>query len=78
MKQDINKRVKQVIAKYLDVKESKVKESSYLMDDLGADSLDIVEIIMAIETEFDCTVSDGVIENTKTVNDIITYLKENL
>ena len=75
---DIKKTVKHIIAKHLSIEEKKIKDSSNLSDDLGADSLDIVELIMAIETEFDIEIPDQIIENTKTVEDIITYLKENL
>ena len=77
MKQDIKKTVKHIIAKHLGIEEKKVKDSSNLSDDLGADSLDVVELVMAVETEFDIEIPDRVIENIKTVQDIITYLKEN-
>ena len=74
---DIKKTVKHIIAKHLGIEEKKVKDSSNLSDDLGADSLDILELIMAVETEFDIEIPDRIIENIKTVQDIITYLKEN-
>lgn len=78
MKQDINKKVKQIISKHLGIEEDKIQESSNLIEDLGADSLDVVELVLAVETHFGCEVPDKVMENLKTVNDIITYLKENL
>jgi len=77
MGMNINKTVKHLIAKHLGVEEKRIKDTSSLEDDLGADSLDIVEVIMAIETEFNIEIPDRVIENIKTVQDIITYLKEN-
>lgn len=77
MKEDnISNRVKHIIAKYLDVEEEKVKESSDLVDDLGADSLDTVELILQIEEEFAVEIPDEVGENIKTVQDIISFLKK--
>lgn len=77
-KDNISNRVKHIVAKYLGVEEEKVKESSDLADDLGADSLDTVELILQIEEEFAVEIPDEVGENIKTVKDIINYLKENL
>lgn len=77
MNKDTDKIVKHIIAKHLGIEEKKVKDSSNLSDDLGADSLDILELVMAVETEFDIEIPDRVIENIKTVQDIIIYLKEN-
>lgn len=78
MKNDINTQVKHVIAKKLGVEESKIKETSNLADDLGADSLDTVELIIELEEEFAIEIPDEVGENIKTVQDIINYLKENV
>lgn len=77
MKKDINKTVKQIISKHLGVEESKIKENSNLTEDLGADSLDIVELVIAVESKFDVEIPDRIMENMRTVQDIITYLKEN-
>lgn len=77
MKQDINKTVKHIIAKHLGIEESKIKETSYLTDDLGADSLDSIELVMAFEDEFDIEIPDKDSENFKTVQDIIEYLQKN-
>lgn len=77
MKKDINKTVKQIISKHLGVEESKIKENSNLTEDLGADSLDIVELVIAVESKFDVEIPDRIMENIRTVQDIITYLKEN-
>ena len=78
MKNDINAQVKHVVSKKLGVEESKVKETSNLADDLGADSLDTVELVIELEEEFACEIPDEVAENIKTIQDIINYLKENV
>lgn len=77
MIKDIEKRVKHIIAKHLGIEESKIKNTSDLSDDLGADSLDTIELVMALEEEFDKEISDKTAENLKTVQDIITYLQKN-
>ena len=74
---DISKKLKTVIAEQLGVEEDEVLESSKLVDDLGADSLDIVELIMAIEEEFEVEIKDEVVEEFVTVSDIIKYLEVN-
>lgn len=74
---DISKKLKTVIAEQLGVEEDEVLESSKLVDDLGADSLDIVELIIAIEEEFEVEIKDEVAEGFVTVSDIIKYLEVN-
>jgi len=69
-------RVKKIIVDQLGVDESKITESSSFVDDLGADSLDIVELIMAFEEEFDVEIPDEDAEKIKTVGDAITYLNK--
>jgi acyl carrier protein len=64
-----------VIAIRLDISESKIKPESSFKDDLGADSLDLVELAMELEDVFRVTVSDDDAENFKTVQDVIDYLK---
>lgn len=76
MKKDINKIVKHIISRHLGVEESKIKEVSNLTDDLGADSLDTIELVMAFEEEFDKEIPDKVAENFRTVQDIIDYLQK--
>jgi acyl carrier protein len=74
---DIAERVKKIIVEQLSVKEEEVKPQASLMDDLGADSLDTVELVMAFEEEFDTEIPDEDAENIKTVQDVIDYIKSN-
>lgn len=74
----IFEKVKKLIASELNVKEDEIKIESSLTQDLGADSLDAVELIMAIEEEFDVQVSDEEAQNIRTVNDIVKYLEKTL
>lgn len=74
----IFEKVKKLIASELNVKEDEIKLESSLTQDLGADSLDAVELIMAIEEEFDVQVSDEEAQNIRTVNDIVKYLEKTL
>jgi acyl carrier protein len=70
-------KVKKLIAKELNVKETDIKLESRLSEDLGADSLDAVELIMSIEGEFDVQVSDEAAQNIRTVKDIVDFLDNN-
>ena len=70
-------RVKAVIVDQLGADESAVTPEASFVDDLGADSLDIVEIIMGIETEFDLEIPDEEAEKIRTVGDAVNYIKEN-
>ncbi|MBA3063558.1 acyl carrier protein [bacterium] len=69
-------RVKKIIVDQLGVDESKITEDSSFVDDLGADSLDIVELIMAFEEEFDIEIPDEDAEKIKTVGDAVKYLNK--
>lgn len=69
-------RVKQVIVEQLGVDESAVTIDASFVEDLGADSLDIVELIMGLETEFDIEIPDEEAEKISTVGDAVNYLKE--
>lgn len=69
-------KVRKIIAKELNLKEEDIKLESRLAEDLGADSLDAVELIMAIEEEFDVTVSDEAAQGIRTVRDIVEYLEK--
>ncbi len=73
---DIAKRVKEIIAEQLGVEESTVVPEASFMDDLGADSLDTVELVMALEEEFDIEIPDEDAEKIQTVNDAIEYITE--
>ncbi|MBA7567392.1 acyl carrier protein [Candidatus Atribacteria bacterium 1244-E10-H5-B2] len=67
-------RIKKIIGDQLGVDESKITEDSSFVDDLGADSLDIVELIMVFEEEFNLEIPDKDAEKMKTVGDVIKYL----
>ena len=70
-------KVKSIIVDQLDVDEDKVTLSSNIQDDLGADSLDIVDLVMSFEDEFDLEIPDDQVENIKTVGDVVKYIEEN-
>ncbi|NLV23869.1 MAG: acyl carrier protein [Deltaproteobacteria bacterium] len=72
----IAERVKQLVAEQLGVDEDQVTEEASFMDDLGADSLDTVELVMALEEEFDIEISDEDAEKVRTVQDAIDYISE--
>ena len=73
---DNQKRIIKVICEQLDVEESKITEDASFIDDLGADSLDTVELVMAFEEEFDIEIPDDMAEQIKTVNDVISLVKD--
>lgn len=68
-------KIKQIIMEQLDTEEEKVIVNASFIDDLGADSLDIVELIMAFEDEFQVEISDDQIQNIKTVGDVVRYFE---
>ena len=74
---DIAERVKKIVVEHLGVEESKVTEDASFIDDLGADSLDTVELVMAFEEEFSCEIPDDAAEKIVTVKNAIEYIKEN-
>ena len=74
---DIADRVKKIVVEHLGVDESKVTESASFIDDLGADSLDTVELVMAFEEEFKVVIPDDAAEKIQTVGDAVNYIKEN-
>ena len=67
-------KVRAIIAKQLDINPETITPSSSLIDDLHADSLDIVELVMDMEQEFDVEIPDEVLPNIKTVGDVVGYL----
>ena len=71
-------KVKDIVAEQLDVKEDEVKAAARFVEDLGADSLDTVELIMAIEEEFGIEIPDADAEKAKTVGDVVVYVDEKL
>ncbi len=69
-------KVKKVIAEELDVETSEIKRDSSIIDDLGADSLDVVELIMALEEAFDISVDDDEAQKLRTVGDVVDYIEK--
>ena len=74
MSQEITEKVKKIVADHLGVDESKVVEEASFIDDLGADSLDTVELLMAFEEEFGSEISDSEAEKILTVGDAIKFI----
>jgi len=68
--------VKEVIVEQLNVNEDEVKPESNFVEDLGADSLDVVELIMALEEKFEIEIPDSEAENIKTVQDVVDYIEK--
>lgn len=71
-------KVRSIIMDQLDAEEDKVTMDAVIQDDLGADSLDIVDLVMSFEEEFDIEIPDDQVENIKTVGDIVKYIEENI
>ena len=69
-------KVKELISEQLDVKADDITEASNIQDDLGADSLDVVELVMALEDEFDVEIPEDQVENIKTVGDIVKFIED--
>ncbi|MBQ6945730.1 MAG: acyl carrier protein [Ruminococcus sp.] len=70
-------KVKELIVDQLGVEEDIVTSDASIQDDLGADSLDIVDLIQTIEDEYDLSIPDEAVENIKTVGDIVAYIENN-
>ena len=73
---DIADRVKKIVVEHLGVEPEKVIDSANFIDDLGADSLDTVELVMAFEEEFSVEIPDDAAETIRTVGDAVTFLEE--
>lgn len=74
---DTAERVKKIVVEHLGVEEAKVTENASFIDDLGADSLDTVELVMAFEEEFGCEIPDDAAEKIQTVKDAIDFIDAN-
>ena len=74
---DIAGRVTKIVVEHLGVEEAKVVDSASFIDDLGADSLDTVELVMAFEEEFECEIPDDAAEKIQTVKDAIDFISSN-
>jgi acyl carrier protein len=73
---DIADRVKKIVIEHLNVDADKVTENASFIDDLGADSLDTVELVMAFEEEFNVEIPDDAAESIVTVGDAVKFIKE--
>jgi len=71
-------KVKNILVEQLDLDPDDVTMDSAIIDDLGADSLDIVDLVMSLEDAFDAEIPDEEIETLKTVGDVVKYIEENL
>jgi acyl carrier protein len=74
---DVAERVKKIVVEHLGVETEKVTENASFIDDLGADSLDTVELVMAFEEEFGCEIPDDAAEHILTVGDAVRFLEKN-
>ena len=74
---NVDERIKKIVAEQLGVEEDQVTVEASFMDDLGADSLDTVELVMALEEEFDIEISDEDAEKIQTVQNAIDYVSSN-
>lgn len=68
------KKVKEILAKQLGIDAAKINENTNIATDLGADSLDLVEILMSLEEEFSVSIPDDAIPNIKTVGDLVSFI----
>ena len=73
---DIPERVKKIVVEHLGVEKEKVVESASFVDDLGADSLDTVELVMAFEEEFNIEIPDEIAEKITTIKDAIAHIEK--
>src|ERR1700752_4538635 len=73
---DIGERVKKIVVEHLGVEADKVTDNASFIDDLGADSLDTVELVMAFEEEFGCEIPDDAAEQIQTVGDAVKFLEK--
>jgi acyl carrier protein len=76
-KLDIFEKVRSLISEQLDIDEDKITPET-TFEDIDADSLDVVELVMALEEEFDLEIADEAVENIKTVADVVSYIEENI
>ncbi len=70
-------KVKAILSEQFDVEEDTITLDTKIAEDLGADSLDVVDLLMSIEDEFEIEIPDGEVENIKTVGELVKYIEEN-
>ena len=75
MSDDVSSKVKKIVADHLGIEEAKVHDDSSFIDDLGVDSLDTVELVMAFEEEFGSEISDSQAEKILTVGDVVKFIE---
>ena len=73
---NVAERVKKIIVEHLGVEAAKVQDNASFIDDLGADSLDTVELVMAFEEEFGCSIPDDAAEKIRTVKDAVEFIEK--
>ncbi|MCI1964959.1 MAG: acyl carrier protein [Oscillospiraceae bacterium] len=71
-------KVKAILSEQFDVEEEKITTETNIADDLGADSLDVVDLLMSIEDEFEIEIPDEEVENLKTVGELVKYIEEHI
>jgi len=71
-------KVKAILSAQFDVEEDSIKAETNIADDLGADSLDVVDMLMSLEDEFDVEIPDDQIDRIQTVGEVVAYIEENL
>lgn len=71
-------KIRAILAEQLDVDEDSITPESLIVEDLGADSLDAIDIVMSVEDEFGIEVPDEIVEKMESVNDIITFVENNI
>lgn len=76
MTDNVAERVKKIIVEHLGVEAGKVQDNASFIDDLGADSLDTVELVMAFEEEFGCSIPDDAAEKIRTVKDAVDFIEK--
>lgn len=76
-KEEIFEKLKELVVDQLGAEEEEVTLEANIQDDLGADSLDVVDLVMSVEEEFDVKITDDDLENIKTVGNIVDYIEEN-
>lgn len=74
----ILEKVKAILSEQFDVEEDTITAETSIADDLGADSLDVVDLLMSIEDEFEIEVPDDEVENIKTVGELVKYIEEHV
>lgn len=71
-------KIRAILAEQLDVDENSITAESLIVEDLGADSLDAIDIVMSVEEEFGIEVPDEIVEKMESVNDIVTFVENNI